>query len=755
MGTKKHTQDFSDVFRYEQRLIREHRLCRVHSRSPPAVRKKKKAGEPMGEAVASPEPQPDEIPDLRGLALSGGGIRSAAFCFGVLNALKDTKHLDRIDYLSTVSGGGYIASALSWLNCNRRTSRRGSVEERFPEQQARQPVSDWTAPGKWIRLRGDYLRPTPGLGGASLFAVVLRNLSVSAIVGLCFLTAVFFLAEAPSIAWKSLTGNSATGKVGDSWKACAIALSLIFVLLGFAYGLACRVLAYLENSKPSLAHFFYSFRVRWQVIFGAIFTYALVAYCGWMVSETSSLFYSNTDCGNFMTFSRPGLLAFVGFLGVTLEFGFGKIEDIAGSSAAARIRLYAWAALFLFGLLVVSAKIGISMAWSTLRPDAPVCHVSGSNLLGISLVLTGIALGLVIDSNHSGLHRMYRDRLMESFMPGIGAIRKQESTPDKDSNTITLHDVHNRNQCGPLHLLNAHLVLVNSRNPVYKGRGGSNFVLSPAYCGGDAVGWTKSDMSPFRGLTLATAMAISGAALNPKTAGAGKGPTRNPLISTLLSLTNMRLGYWLPNPRVVSRIGLLSYPNFLTIGLWQVLPHVGYDTDSRFIELTDGGHFENTGLYELFRRRLPTVILADAGADPELRFSDLAVALERAKSDFNIKVLFREPFSLAAMLRNSDKKNDNLKEQFQLSENSFALADIEYPATTRLPASSGVLILIKPLLTRETPIEVLSFKRNNDSFPHTTTADQFFDESKFDAYRELGYNSARQALAAAARQSMI
>jgi predicted acylesterase/phospholipase RssA len=61
-----------------------------------------------------PDRQPDELA-LAGLALSGGGIRSASFALGVIQALHKKGWLQRFDYLSTVSGGGYIGTCLSYL----------------------------------------------------------------------------------------------------------------------------------------------------------------------------------------------------------------------------------------------------------------------------------------------------------------------------------------------------------------------------------------------------------------------------------------------------------------------------------------------------------------------------------------------------------------------------------------------------------------------------------------------------------------
>ncbi len=52
--------------------------------------------------------------NLTGIALSGGGIRSATFCLGALQALAKHDLLKYFDYLSTVSGGGYIGGSLTW-----------------------------------------------------------------------------------------------------------------------------------------------------------------------------------------------------------------------------------------------------------------------------------------------------------------------------------------------------------------------------------------------------------------------------------------------------------------------------------------------------------------------------------------------------------------------------------------------------------------------------------------------------------------
>src|SRR3954454_12098922 len=75
---------------------------------------------------------PGVAPDqLMGLALSGGVIRSATFNLGVLQALAELELLEEFDYLSTVSGGGYIGSWLSaWVARADAQNRKRELEHK-------------------------------------------------------------------------------------------------------------------------------------------------------------------------------------------------------------------------------------------------------------------------------------------------------------------------------------------------------------------------------------------------------------------------------------------------------------------------------------------------------------------------------------------------------------------------------------------------------------------------------------------------
>jgi len=109
-----YTENFADVARAESEWIDARR-------------------EAAGTAAGEP---------LVGLALSGGGIRSAAFNLGVLQALSRSGLLPRIDYLSTVSGGGYIGSCLTWLRAHtsvKATAKLGAI----PLADGTGTVLDW------------------------------------------------------------------------------------------------------------------------------------------------------------------------------------------------------------------------------------------------------------------------------------------------------------------------------------------------------------------------------------------------------------------------------------------------------------------------------------------------------------------------------------------------------------------------------------------------------------------------------------
>jgi len=163
-----------------------------------------------------------------------------------------------------------------------------------------------------------------------------------------------------------------------------------------------------------------------------------------------------------------------------------------------------------------------------------------------------------------------------------------------------------------------------------------------------------------------------------------------------------------------------SRPNFLTPGLTSEISRNGFtETDSRVL-LSDGGHFENLAIYELIRRKLDLIVLSDGSADAPFNFDDLANVAEKVRVDFGAKIVFRVDYALGEILPATLRMKDTDTQS-------------GYQKNTPLPVAVSLL---------QTSTDVYSYKGVNPTFPHQSTADQFFDEKQFEAYRELGYNVA-------------
>jgi hypothetical protein len=148
------------------------------------------------------------------------------------------------------------------------------------------------------------------------------------------------------------------------------------------------------------------------------------------------------------------------------------------------------------------------------------------------------------------------------------------------------------------------------------------------------------------------------------------------------------------------------------------------------IYLSDGGHFDNMGIYEMLRRRCRRIVVFDADSDPKYHYADLGRSLRLASIDLHVTVDFIAPVI---------KGEANLKA-------AGALANITYQDGT-----TGLLLYLKPWLPNYLPADVLAYWAEHDDFPHQSTTDQFFTESQFESYRSLGEQIAGQAFAGADR----
>ena len=141
--------------------------------------------------------------------------------------------------------------------------------------------------------------------------------------------------------------------------------------------------------------------------------------------------------------------------------------------------------------------------------------------------------------------------------------------------------------------------------------------------------------------------------------------------------------------------------------------------------LSDGGHFENLGLYEMVLRRCHTIVLVDAGQDGDGKFEDLGNAMRKIRIDLGVPITF--------------KQGPTIYPRAQQKPGQYcALADIEYSCVDGEGAVTGQLLYIKPAFYGKEPTDIYNYAQSNPAFPHEPTADQFFDESQFESYRMLG-----------------
>lgn len=275
-------------------------------------------------------------------------------------------------------------------------------------------------------------------------------------------------------------------------------------------------------------------------------------------------------------------------------------------------------------------------------------------------------------------------------------------------------------------VINTTLNLVGGDNLAWQQRKAEPFSVSPLHAGCFRLGYRDSRFYGGRdtgGISIGTAAAISGAA-----ASSNMGYyTTSPVLSLVLTFFNVRLGWWLGNP------GAAGKDTFeLRAPRSSVKPVVEEafgmtDDENKYVYLTDGGHFENLGIYEMVLRRCHLIVISDAAADPQYNFSDLGNAIRKVRIDLGVPIEFT-----AMPIFSPDSKDFDKKKGMY-----WAIGRIRYSCIDG-NVQDGLLVYIKPAVYGREPGDVLEYKKSHPTFPHQSTADQFFDEPQFESYRILG-----------------
>jgi len=281
---------------------------------------------------------------------------------------------------------------------------------------------------------------------------------------------------------------------------------------------------------------------------------------------------------------------------------------------------------------------------------------------------------------------------------------------------------------GPLHVVNTALNLTSGENLAWQQRMAESFTVSPYHSGSLFLGYRES--REYGGaISLGTAVTISGAAASPN-----MGYHSSPVMAFLLTFFNIRLGAWLGNPGPHGQASYTEkHPTTGLVPLFSELTGNSTDT-SKWVYLSDGGHFENLALYEMVLRRCHRIVLSDGGADPKYTFEDLGNAIRKIRTDLGV------PIDIAQI-----KMAPRAEGGKPVTGEYIAVGTIRYSAVDP-DAVDGQLIYIKPGVYEGDyfPQDVYNYSQESLEFPHEPTSDQFFSESQFESYRALGRHAVNE-----------
>jgi len=632
----------------------------------------------------SPSSTTESTPEYNGigLALSGGGIRSATFCLGVVQTLAARKLLPQFDYLSTVSGGGYLGAFMS----------NQFPPAQKPEDGAFNASSIDSPQVRHLRNNSKYLLPATAMSRLALAGILISGILTTTLLATAI--PVLFALITHWIARVGLLSDTPFGSLfGVPWLDVngvtqVAALLLILALVGLLIRPITPIWRVSRTLIDRAATFF-------SLAAGALIAIALTPFVLYQLEN-----WEHWQIGGISIASAAA----------------------AGSGALALKAVgYAWRfRQVLTKLVIFAGAVLFAIVYLITVKHLSVVPMQGALSSAEKLVLISLGVWAVwacaVNINLTGLHRYYRDGLASCYLKPAHPPRDGVSEPPALEELSA--DL-------PYHLVNTTVNLPSSQNAELRGRGGDFFVMSKAFCGSPIVGYKPTaDVHQLnKDLDLATAMAISGAA-----ASTNMGWQTMHQYRTLMAIFNVRLGYWLrwrAHP-------LHWLSSSAVVQLFREMYGLMTEKAST-LNISDGGHIENLAAYELIRRKLKYIVCIDGGMDATMTCSDLNRLQRLVAIDFGYRLDFD---STDLQLVNGYSTNYGLLVKIDYTP------DVADPAKKQF----GWMLYLKLAMLGTESSYVLDYHRENPLFPHQTTLDQFFDEAQFEAYRKLGQCTAENFL---------
>lgn len=543
-----------------------------------------------------------------------------------------------------------------------------------------------------------------------------------------------------------------------------------------------------------------------QALTAALALLAVVAACGFVDSFGQTLFVAwlRNRPGELAALASGG-----GAIAVALAFA-RKLGGAVGADATAwkkrlaRLQKLVALVVALAALAAIAALLVAFVQWIVwspwlaelrVKPQARLATGHFALLIGVALAWALLA-ALVRESlgflNNSTFHRFYCARLVRTFLGAANfrrlaqlhetlhaplasqsdarALFVSESHPDDE---VALRSYYAGGSAGPLHLVCATVneTLSQTSNLVREDRKGVPLTVGPLGINVDdrfhrwaqpvheigsrlqfadlpalpdtAGADAREDydrQTRCERLALGAWAAISGAAVST---GLGRMSAKG--FSMLAWLVNARLAYWwLPAAKMSTQQRESLLRTFDLV--WQELTGGFYGRRGLRWNLSDGGHFENTAVYELLRRRVALIVCADNGADPDYGFNDLQNLVRRARIDFGAEIEFFEEGELAAFvgrLGHADAAHwfgtiEQFRDPARRGDRCALAARVRYAAGADGLARGALLVVVKPAVPDFAPLDVKLYARRQPAFPQQSTGDQFFDEGQWESYRKLG-----------------
>ncbi len=703
---------------------------------------------------------------LVGLAFSGGGIRSATVNLGVIQGLRKLGLLKAVDYLSTVSGGGYIASCYSAVHAvetqqqsehaiRTKTQTDSNLQTEIGTSQEAEKI-------KQIRAHDALFGHQPGVPENAVFRHLRNNANYMAPGGLIDVLRV------PSVFLRGMFVN----------------FLIVFPLLLVMAAISVLLISNTSNPRHLIASWFAQFHLPIIESFSITLALIYVTIAMYLLSPIANLLLASikqkrklttgTERKNANWIRRDKASKVLGWcIAAILSSFFIELQVIAirlyGTEVEGRFSfqtLVLFGSFSAFGLSYLASKllpsiaslasrltiyflglIGFAVFWlfylhlcnDLLRTaPSPLLEFTWKSPIGFFTIALILFLfnHYTANVNFTSFSCFYRDRLSKAYIFGLN---RQATVQQADELKLSELD----STFAPYHLLNCTLNLNRTSQAYCDDRRGDFFFFSKRYVGSVSTSYCRTEELEKQNsdLNLASAMAISAAAVAPNL---GKS-TIKPLVF-ILGMLNIRYDYWLANPTWIKHKRVVKNrpgPNYFLRELTSNLT-----ADTAYINLSDGGHIENLGIYELIRRECRLIIAADSEEDLGLTFSSLADVIRLAQIDFGVIIVMQgldkirngqQHYAIGSIYYRNEKVGKLIYLKTSLL-GDFSLRD-SLSADAYLSSH-----LRRDNFAFDHNPYIAHYKMQDPAFPHQSSANQFYDETQFECYRSLGFQIATESL---------